>query len=161
MLDRFSRSINYLRISVTDRCNLRCNYCMPEEGIKLLSHNDILSFDEIVEFVEVAAELGVNKVRLTGGEPLVRKGFVDLVKMIAKIPGIEDLSMTTNAILLSQFAQQLKDAGFDQEGRGAPLPEGKGEQEVGLHAKLTISTLHDKEIVLFFIILENGTLPGN
>lgn len=112
MLDRFNRRITYLRVSVTDRCNLRCTYCMPEEGIVLLKHEDILSFDEIVDFIKTAVDLGVNKVRLTGGEPLVRKGFVDLVKMIASIPGIEDLSMTTNAILLSQYAQQIWNAGL-------------------------------------------------
>jgi len=85
---------------------------MPEEGIKMLKHEEILTFDEIVEFIQVAVELGVNKVRITGGEPLVRKGIVDLVRMISDIPGIEDLSMTTNAVLLSQFAQPLWDAGI-------------------------------------------------
>src|SRR5512138_3352855 len=100
MYDRFDRHINYLRISVTDRCNLRCIYCMPAEGIQLLRHEDILSFDEITEVARIAIELGVRKIRLTGGEPLVRKGIIDLVKMIAGINGLEDLSMTTNGILL-------------------------------------------------------------
>jgi len=112
MYDRYNRKINYLRVSVTDRCNLRCNYCMPEDGIKLLNHQDILTFNEIVAFVEVAVSLGVNKVRITGGEPLVRKGIVDLIGMIAKISGIDDLSMTTNAIMLSQFAGPLFEAGL-------------------------------------------------
>jgi cyclic pyranopterin phosphate synthase len=112
VLDRFNRTINYLRISVTDRCNLRCHYCMPEEGIKLLSHEDILSFDEITGFTEVAVSHGVNKVRITGGEPLVRRGIVTLVKMIAGINGISDLSMTTNGILLKEFAADLKKAGL-------------------------------------------------
>ncbi len=112
MFDRFNRTINYLRISVTDRCNLRCRYCMPEEGIKLLRHEDILSFDEITGFTEVAVKHGVNKVRITGGEPLVRKGIVTLVKMIADIEGINDLSMTTNGVLLKDFAADLKTAGL-------------------------------------------------
>ena len=112
MLDRFNRNITYLRVSVTDRCNLRCTYCMPEEGVTMLSHNDILSFDEIVDFVKVALDFGITKVRITGGEPLVRKGIVDLVRMIAAIPGIEDLSMTTNAILMAKFAESLWDAGL-------------------------------------------------
>jgi cyclic pyranopterin phosphate synthase len=112
MYDRFDRQIDYLRISVTDRCNLRCTYCMPAEGIQLLRHEDILSFDEIAEVARIAVEMGVRKIRLTGGEPLVRRGIVDLVRMIASIPGVEDLSMTTNGVLLSQFAIQLKEAGL-------------------------------------------------
>lgn len=112
MLDRFKRKINYLRVSVTDRCNLRCSYCMPECGIDLMSHKDILSFEEIVQVISVGAENGINKVRITGGEPLVRRGIVDLVRMISKIPGIEDLAMTTNGALLDQFAQPLADAGL-------------------------------------------------
>lgn len=112
MYDRFSRNINYLRISVTDRCNLRCTYCMPEEGIRLLSHKDILSFDEIKEFTEVAVASGVTKVRITGGEPLVRKGITKLVRMISDVKGIKDLSMTTNGILLKQFADDLRAAGL-------------------------------------------------
>lgn len=112
MYDNYNRNINYLRISVTDRCNLRCTYCMPEEGIKLLRHEDILSYDEIREFTEVAVSRGVNKVRITGGEPLVRKGIVTLVRMISEIKGISDLSMTTNGILLGQFASELKAAGL-------------------------------------------------
>ncbi len=88
MYDRFNRPINYLRISVTDRCNLRCRYCMPEEGIHLLRHEDILTFDEITDFTKTAVASGINKVRITGGEPLVRKGIVILVSMIAGIDGI-------------------------------------------------------------------------
>lgn len=112
MLDQFNRHINYLRISVTDRCNLRCTYCMPAEGIRLLRHEDILSFDEITEVSQVAVEMGVTKIRLTGGEPLVRRGIIDLVKMIARIPGIDDFSMTTNGVLLDEFAGPLKEAGL-------------------------------------------------
>jgi len=112
VLDRFDRNINYLRISVTDRCNLRCTYCMPETGIQLLRHEDILSFDEIRDFTKVAVSTGVTKVRITGGEPLVRKGVVTLVKMISDIKGIKDLSMTTNGVLLNQFAMGLRFAGL-------------------------------------------------
>lgn len=112
MFDKFNRKINYLRISVTDRCNLRCVYCMPPEGVELLRHDDILSFDEIVEVAKVAVALGVNKVRITGGEPLVRKGIVNLVKMISQINGITDFGMTTNGIFLEKFATQLKEAGL-------------------------------------------------
>ena len=112
MFDPFNRQINYLRISVTDRCNLRCTYCMPEEGIKILDHSDILSFEEIAEFTRLAVANGITKVRLTGGEPLVRKGIVELVAMLACIEGLEDLSMTTNGTLLPQFAVELRNAGL-------------------------------------------------
>lgn len=112
MLDPFDRTINYLRISVTDRCNMRCVYCMPPEGVKMLTHSDILRFNEIIEVIQVAVNLGVDKIRFTGGEPLVRKGIVDLVSETASIPGIKDLSMTTNALLLEQYAGDLKDAGL-------------------------------------------------
>jgi cyclic pyranopterin phosphate synthase len=114
MYDRFNRRINYLRISVTDRCNLRCRYCMPETGVKLLDHSDILSFEEIVEAVRVCVSMGINKIRITGGEPLVRKHIVNLVRMIAVVPGVSDLSMTTNGMLLEEYAIPLADAGLDR-----------------------------------------------
>ena len=114
MFDRFSRSINYLRISVTDRCNLRCSYCMPEDGIRLLDHSDILSFEEITDFTRLSVQNGITKVRLTGGEPLVRKGIVELVSMLSAINGLEDISMTTNGILLSEYAADLKKAGLNR-----------------------------------------------
>lgn len=112
MFDRFNRKINYLRISVTDRCNLRCTYCMPESGVDLISHSEILSFEEILEVVTTGVKLGIDKVRITGGEPLVRKGIVDLVGMIAKVPGIKDFAMTTNGTLLDKLALPLKKAGL-------------------------------------------------
>lgn len=112
MLDNYNRNISYLRISVTDRCNLRCTYCMPQDGIKHLNHSDILKFEEIVEFVKIAISYGINKIRLTGGEPLVRKNIVDLVSMISELKGIDDLAMTTNGILLPLFAKDLKSAGL-------------------------------------------------
>ena len=112
MLDSFNRNINYLRISVTDRCNLRCHYCMPECGVKMMDHKDILRFEEIEKIVRFGVHHGIDKVRLTGGEPLVRKGIVDLVKMLSQIDGIRDLAMTTNGTLLDQFARPLKSAGL-------------------------------------------------
>ncbi|MEW6654712.1 MAG: GTP 3',8-cyclase MoaA [Bacteroidota bacterium] len=114
MLDKYDRTINYLRISVTDRCNLRCVYCMPEEGIKLIDHSSVLTFEEITEFTKTAVEMGISKVRITGGEPLVRKGVVHLIGMLSRIDGIIDLSMTTNGLLLDKYAYELKTAGLQR-----------------------------------------------
>lgn len=114
MYDRYNRKINYLRISVTDRCNLRCRYCMPAEGIKLMSHKDILSYDEITDFVRFAVAKGIDKLRLTGGEPLVRKELPVLVAMIAAIKGVKDLSITTNGSLLGKYAGPLAAAGLQR-----------------------------------------------
>jgi GTP 3',8-cyclase len=114
LIDNYHRIIDYLRVSITDRCNLRCLYCMPAEGIPLISHHDILRYEEIFRLVRVGAREGIRKVRITGGEPLVRKGVVDCVAELATIPGIEDLSMTTNAVLLKQFARPLKQAGLQR-----------------------------------------------
>ena len=111
-LDRYHRPISYLRVSVTDRCNLRCVYCMPPEGIPQCTHDEILRFEEIEAVVRAATGLGIHRVRLTGGEPLARKGLVDLVRMLAPIPGLDDLSMTTNGTLLARYAQDLKRAGL-------------------------------------------------
>ena len=112
--DSFQRPINYLRISVTDRCNLRCVYCMPAEGVELMSHEDILTYEEIHTVARAAAELGINKVRLTGGEPLVRSGLSELIRMLAQIDGIDDISLTTNGTLLSHCAAELKRAGLQR-----------------------------------------------
>jgi cyclic pyranopterin phosphate synthase len=113
-LDPFGRSINYLRISVTDRCNLRCIYCMPPEGVPQMSHSEILSYEEIQTVVHAAAELGINKIRLTGGEPLVRAELPKLVKMLSQIEGIKELSLTTNGVLLKNYAVELKQAGLSR-----------------------------------------------
>jgi cyclic pyranopterin phosphate synthase len=110
--DPFNRPINYLRISVTDRCNLRCIYCMPAEGISLLSHDEILTYEETTTIVRLAAELGINKLRLTGGEPLVRARLPELVAMLAKIDAIDDISLTTNGAILRNYADELKQAGL-------------------------------------------------
>ena len=107
MKDRFGRNITYLRISVTDLCNLRCKYCMPESGVESLCHSDILSLEEIVEIVNVAAKNGITKIRLTGGEPLVRRGFIHLCKEISKIEQIEDIAITTNGVHLKNMADDL------------------------------------------------------
>jgi GTP 3',8-cyclase len=112
LYDRFGRKIEYLRISVTDRCNLRCEYCIPPDGVRLVSHDDILRFEEIVAFVETAVLHGIKKLRITGGEPLLRRGIVDLVAMFAQIGGIDDLAMTTNGTILEKFAPVLKRAGL-------------------------------------------------
>jgi cyclic pyranopterin phosphate synthase len=111
-VDSFNRSISYLRVSVTDRCNLRCVYCMPPEGVAWVPHENILRFEEIARIVRLGAELGITKVRLTGGEPLVRTGIVSLVAMIAAIAGVDDIAMTTNGILLADYAQELASAGL-------------------------------------------------
>jgi cyclic pyranopterin phosphate synthase len=114
MFDRFNRQIDYLRISVTDRCNLRCTYCMPEEGVIPKSHYDILSYEKIIDVVKEAISLGIKKVRLTGGEPLVRKGILFLVEQLKKLPGLEELTLTTNGVLLDKMAEPLKKAGLDR-----------------------------------------------
>jgi cyclic pyranopterin phosphate synthase len=113
-LDNFNRPISYLRVSVTDRCNLRCIYCMPPEGVPWRPHEDILRYEEIVTVVRASAELGISKVRVTGGEPLVRLGIADLVRMLARIPGVDDLAMTTNGVLLSRYAPALAEAGLQR-----------------------------------------------
>jgi cyclic pyranopterin phosphate synthase len=110
--DQFGRKVNYLRISVTDRCNLRCRYCIPQEGVPLKKHEDLLSFEEIEIIARAAVELGIDKIRLTGGEPLLRKGFVELVKKLAPIEGLKDLALTTNGLLLGPMAAELREAGI-------------------------------------------------
>lgn len=111
MTDSFERQINYLRISVTDLCNLRCVYCMPEKGIEKRAHGDIMSIEEIISAAEAAADCGITKIRVTGGEPLVRHGITDICRGIGKIPSLKELCMTTNGILLPKYAKELKDAG--------------------------------------------------
>lgn len=112
MLDRYGRVINYLRISVTDHCNLRCCYCMPE-GVQDVGMKNILTFEEIWEIVRTGVSLGITHIRITGGEPLVRKGCVDLIRGIREIPGVETITMTTNGVLLGNYGKQLKEAGVD------------------------------------------------
>lgn len=112
MKDSFGREINYLRISLTDRCNLRCEYCMPEDGVRKIKHDDLLTLEEIYEITKVFVDLGINKIRLTGGEPLVRLGVLDLIKNISELDGVNEVAMTTNGQLLGEYARDLKDAGL-------------------------------------------------
>lgn len=113
MKDRLGREIDYMRISITDRCNLRCGYCMPECGVPSVPHDMILRFDEIVRLVKIFCSMGIKNVKITGGEPLVRKGAVDLIKDIKSVEGIEKVSITTNGILLSENLNALAEAGID------------------------------------------------
>jgi cyclic pyranopterin phosphate synthase len=114
LIDNSGREISYLRVSITDRCNYRCIYCRPEEQFEFIPHEEILRYEEIVEIIEEAVNLGVTKVRITGGEPLVRKGVVDFIKKLRKIKKLEDISLTTNGFFLSEYAEKLKDAGLDR-----------------------------------------------
>lgn len=114
MKDTLGREIRYLRVSLTDLCNLRCVYCMPPEGVSKQTHRDILSLEETEEIVQEAVALGVRKVRLTGGEPLVRRGMVSLCRRLRAIPELEELAVTTNGLLLPQMASELKEAGVDR-----------------------------------------------
>jgi cyclic pyranopterin phosphate synthase len=114
LIDRFGRTHDYLRISVTDQCNLRCVYCMPEEGLEFLPNDKMMTADEIEKIVRAGAKLGIRKIRITGGEPLVRKDIVDIVAGIASVPGIEDVSMTTNGLLLGAKAEALRSAGLSR-----------------------------------------------
>ncbi len=110
--DKYNRIIDYMRISITDRCNLRCIYCMPSEGIKPIKHKDVINYEEIIRIVRIAAGLGVRKIRITGGEPLIRKNLAYLVSSINSIKGIEDISLTTNGVLLKEYAESLASAGL-------------------------------------------------
>ena len=111
MIDRLGRNITYLRISVTDKCNLRCRYCMPEDGICKKTHAEMLTEDEIITAVEAAAALGITKIRITGGEPLVKKNILSICRRTAAVPGIKEVCLTTNGVLLPQLAKDLKEAG--------------------------------------------------
>ena len=113
MIDRLGRNITYLRISLTDKCNLRCRYCMPEEGVCKRSHHEMMT-EEVVTAVEVAASLGIHKIRLTGGEPLVKKNILSICRRVAAVEGIREVCLTTNGILLPQLGKQLRDAGVSR-----------------------------------------------
>jgi len=114
LIDNLGREISYLRVSITDRCNYRCIYCKPEEQFEFIPHEEILRYEEIVEIIEEAVNLGITKVRITGGEPLARKGIVDFIKKLRKIKKLEDISLTTNGFFLSEYAEKLKDAGLNR-----------------------------------------------
>lgn len=110
--DSFHRPISYLRVSVTDRCNLRCRYCVPPQGVEHISPHEVLSYEELIKVISAARGLGITKVRVTGGEPLVRSGIVDFIRLLSQVDGIDDVSITTNGILLRKFARGLHDAGL-------------------------------------------------
>ena len=112
MIDQFGRRVEYLRISVTDKCNLRCVYCMPMEGLPWLKREELLTYEEIAQIVRTMTGMGLRRVRITGGEPLVRRDLPDLVRMISEVPEIEDLSLSTNAVLLAEQADALRNAGI-------------------------------------------------
>ncbi|ABO50778.1 GTP cyclohydrolase subunit MoaA [Desulforamulus reducens MI-1] len=114
MIDNYNRNINYLRISVTDRCNLRCVYCMPPEGVKQTPHSEILSLEEFARVVDAASDIGIRKIRITGGEPLVRKNIVNLFEKISTNSAIDDISLTTNGVLFAEMASDLKKAGLNR-----------------------------------------------
>jgi cyclic pyranopterin phosphate synthase len=112
LLDSFKRQLNYLRISLTDRCNLRCVYCMPEQGLPKIFHEDILTYEELVRLARLSVGLGIEKIRLTGGEPLVRKGLFGFIRSLKDLPGVRDISLTTNGVLLAEKAQDIWEAGI-------------------------------------------------
>ncbi|UFS69206.1 GTP 3',8-cyclase MoaA [Geomonas sp. RF6] len=114
LIDSFGRRINYLRLSITDRCNLRCSYCMPAEGVPKLQHESMLSYEDLFRVASTAVEVGIEKIRVTGGEPLVRKGVVSFLERLAKTPGLKELVLTTNGVLLGEMAHDLRRAGVER-----------------------------------------------
>lgn len=114
LYDQYDRLHDYLRLSITDRCNLRCVYCMPKEGLPFFPSDKVMSQDEIIEMVENFAEMGISKFRITGGEPLLRTDVVDIVRRIKNVDGVEDVSITTNGLFLGKLAKDLKEAGLDR-----------------------------------------------
>jgi cyclic pyranopterin phosphate synthase len=180
--DSYGREINYLRISLTDRCNLRCEYCMPENGISnKLPHSNMLSLEEIYQITETFVELGISKIRVTGGEPLVRHGAVDLIGRINKIPGVNEVTLTTNGVLLEQYAEELIEAGVKRlnisldtldEGKYASITRGGNihkvlagiskAKELGMKPikinTVLIGGFNDDEIIDFVNMTRDGTL---
>ncbi|MBC8177704.1 MAG: GTP 3',8-cyclase MoaA [Desulfobacteraceae bacterium] len=114
LIDKTNRVINYLRLSITDRCNLRCTYCMPEEGINFLPHSEILTYEEMLHLVRLSVEAGIRKVRLTGGEPLVRKGFIPFLESLCRIEALKEITLTTNGVLLKELAADIKACGISR-----------------------------------------------
>jgi GTP 3',8-cyclase len=114
LIDTYGRRINYLRLSVTDRCNMRCSYCMPEGGVEKLSHDKVLSYEDLLRISALAVEAGIEKIRVTGGEPLVRKGILPFLSRVGALPGLKELVLTTNGLLLRDMAQGLRDAGVQR-----------------------------------------------
>lgn len=155
MRDGFGREIDYLRLSITDRCSLRCAYCMPEDGVQWLPHGEILRYEEMLRLVRIFASLGVKKIKITGGEPLVRKGAVELISEIKKIPGIEQVTITTNGVELAQQLPRLLEAGVDGVNLSLDTLDRARFQEItrrdalpqvleGLHAALAVPDMNLK-----------------
>ena len=122
MIDDFGRNITYLRLSVTELCNLRCRYCMPADGVCKKNHAEMLTEDELITVVKAAASLGISKVRITGGEPLIKKNIVSICERTSAVDGIKELCLTTNGVLLPQYATQLRDAGVNRPLTGPLIP---------------------------------------
>lgn len=183
LIDAFNRTVTNVRISVTDRCNFRCRYCMPEEGMQWLDRHEILSYEEIARLVRILAQHGVRKVRLTGGEPLMRKDLDHLVRLLVAIPGIDDCALTTNGVFLSEQAAPLKSAGlhrvnvsldsldaetfttmtrrdhFDDVWRGIEAADAAGLQPIKLNVVL-IRGVNDHEVPKFAeLARERGFIP--
>ncbi|MFO7830508.1 MAG: GTP 3',8-cyclase MoaA [Desulfuromonadaceae bacterium] len=178
LVDPYQRKINYMRLSLTDRCNLRCVYCMPAHGVKAMRHDDILSYEDMLFLAQTAIALGVEKIRLTGGEPLVRKGVTEFLQRLIAIPGLQHLSLTTNGLLLERYASSLKSAGVKwlnvsidslQPQRYAEITRGgdlatwwrgiEAAQKAGLHLKLNVVVIrgvNDAEIEDFAALAQHN-----
>ncbi|MEG2213896.1 MAG: radical SAM protein, partial [Clostridiales bacterium] len=113
MLDSYNRTIDYLRISITDRCNLRCVYCMPERGVANIEHQNVLTYEEILRICRIGAQLGISKLKITGGEPLLRRGAVEFISAAKQVPGIRQVTLTTNGLLLADYVNELLQAKVD------------------------------------------------
>ena len=114
LIDKFAREICYLRVSITDRCNYKCLYCQPEKQFNFIPHQEILRYEEMVEIIQEAVNLGITKVRITGGEPLIRKGILNFISQLKKIEKLKDISLTTNGFFLSEYAEELKSVGLNR-----------------------------------------------
>ncbi len=160
--DSYGRKINYVRVSVTDRCNMRCKYCMPSDGVNKMTHSDILTFEQLYDIINILSELGINKVRLTGGEPLVRKGIVNFIDRINNIKTINDLAMTTNGQLLNSYAKDLKIAGLKRLNISIDTLDDKKYSEITRGGKLsdTLKGIEKAQTLGFEKIKLNVVLIG-
>jgi len=177
LIDKYNRHLNYLRISITDRCNLKCMYCMPPGFIPRLSHNEILRYEEIIRIIKVGIRLGISKVRITGGEPLVRKGVYDFLKRLSSMDGLRDIALTTNGVSLKDNIDKIKAAGikrinisidtlsrkkykqisscdrFDQVWEGIKLAHKKGFDPIKLNM-VALSGVNDDELADYLWFLK-------
>lgn len=156
MKDAFGRTVDYLRISLTDKCNLRCRYCIPKDGVPLIPHKEILSFEEIEKFARVTAGLGLKKIRLTGGEPLVRRDAEKLVTALAKIPGVEELCLTTNGLMFCEHAEALKAAGLARVNFSLDSVDDDAFYKItGFHGAAEVLKAVDRALGLGFVVKIN------